>query len=304
MEMNMKNLQYILSVCQEGNMTAAARAQHISQPALSQAIKQEEQNLGAAIFHRGSTPLTLTAAGKRYVETGRQIMMLEQDLKNELSELTGRQEEVIRFGLSAQEGMYLLPRILPRFFQLHPHAKLCIEERGSALLEEMLLDGSIDVVLARYEKKRAPLEYRLFAKNKLVLLCDQTTRLAQQHPNAARISLLDAKDEAFVLLEKEHHIGQFIRSLFEQYGMSPKILAEVNSFDTAKRIALSSGAVTLSPYPLFGNDPFLERRGNVYFLKGVKSSHHSYICWRKNMYLTQCMWDWIRLLEEEGAEAG
>lgn len=301
--MNMRNLQYILSVCQEGNITAAARVQNISQPALSQAIKQEEQNLGAAIFHRGSTPLQLTLAGKRYVETGRQIMMLEQNLKNELDELAGEDSGTLRVGISAQEGMYLLPRVLPRFFEMYPRVKLCIEERGSALLEDMLLDGELDVVLARYEKRREALEYRLFAKNRLVLLCASTAKLAQEHPNESAISLLDAKDEAFVLLEKEHHIGQLIHTLFERYGIEPRVLAEVNSFDTAKRVALSSGAVTLSPYPLFGTDPFLEQRGNVYFLKGVKSTHHSYICWRKNLYLAPYMRDWIRLLEEEGARA-
>ena len=143
--MNMKNLQYVLAVCQEGNITAAAHTQHVSQPALSQAIKQEEQNLGTSIFQRGSTPLQLTPAGKRYVETGRQIMMLEQNLKNELSDLKGESTGILRFGISAQEGMYLLPRVLPRFFQMYPQVKLCVEERGSALLEEMLLDGTVAI---------------------------------------------------------------------------------------------------------------------------------------------------------------
>ena len=163
---------------------------------------------------------------------------------------------------------------------------------------EMLLDGTVDIVLARYERKREPLEYRLFAKNKLVLLCAQDTALARKYPSGSSISLRDAQGEAFVLLEKEHHIGQFVREQFVQYGMKVKVLAEVNSFDTAKRIALSSGAVTLSPYPLFSTDPDLERQGNVYFLKNMKSSHHSYLCWRKNMYQTRYMRDWIALLEE------
>lgn len=162
----------------------------------------------------------------------------------------------------------------------------------------MLLDGTVDIVLARYERKREPLEYRLFAKNKLVLLCAQDTALARKYPSGSSISLRDAQGEAFVLLEKEHHIGQFVREQFVQYGMKVKVLAEVNSFDTAKRIALSSGAVTLSPYPLFSTDPDLERQGNVYFLKNMKSSHHSYLCWRKNMYQTRYMRDWIALLEE------
>lgn len=301
--MNMKNLQYILSVCQEGSITAAAHAQRVSQPALSQAIKQEEQALGTPIFFRGSSPLQLTPAGKRYVDTGRQIMMLEQNLKNEISSLNGETSGTLRFGISAQEGMYLLPRVLPKFFHQYPQVKLCVEERGSALLEEMLLDGSIDIVLARYDHQRDPLNYQLFARNELVLLCSPETELAKTHPNGASITLSDAAGEAFVLLEREHHIGQFLREQFRHNGMEVRVMAEVNSFDTAMRIALSSGGVTLSPYPLFSTDTFLSRNGNVYFLSDVKSTHHSYICWRKNQYLTQYMKDWIDLLASEGCQS-
>lgn len=52
--------------------------------------------------------------------------------------------------------MYLLPRVLPRFFQMYPQVKLCVEERGSALLEEMLLDGTVDIVLAGMSVSGSP----------------------------------------------------------------------------------------------------------------------------------------------------
>ncbi len=143
----------------------------------------------------------------------------------------------------------------------------------------------------------------LFARNELVLLCSPETELAKTHPNGASITLSDAAGEAFVLLEREHHIGQFLREQFRHNGMEVRVMAEVNSFDTAMRIALSSGGVTLSPYPLFSTDTFLSRNGNVYFLSDVKSTHHSYICWRKNQYLTQYMKDWIDLLASEGCQS-
>ena len=68
--MNMKHIQYVLTVLREGSITAASKRLYVSQPALSQTIKQIEQDLGAPIFDRSTDPISLTYAlrkrGRRY----------------------------------------------------------------------------------------------------------------------------------------------------------------------------------------------------------------------------------------------
>lgn len=65
--MNLKHAQYIMTILQEGSITAAARKLFISQPSLSQVVKLAETNLGAALFNRSTDPITLTPAGEKYV---------------------------------------------------------------------------------------------------------------------------------------------------------------------------------------------------------------------------------------------
>ena len=62
--MNLKQARYIQTIAQEGSITAAARKLYISQPSLSQMLKQVEAELGAALFDRSVSPVHLTLAGE------------------------------------------------------------------------------------------------------------------------------------------------------------------------------------------------------------------------------------------------
>ena len=84
--MNEKHMQYILAVLKEGSFTAAARKLYISQPSLSQAIKAAETSLGAAIFDRSTDPVSLTPAGRLYVEAADQISSISSNLKKQVVE--------------------------------------------------------------------------------------------------------------------------------------------------------------------------------------------------------------------------
>ena len=85
--MDTKQIQYILKVAECQNITRAAEQLFVSQPALSHFISKAEEELGAKIFNRGTTPLTLTQAGERYVKTAKMILSLQESLKQEIENL-------------------------------------------------------------------------------------------------------------------------------------------------------------------------------------------------------------------------
>ena len=72
--MNLKHVQYVLTILREGSITAASKKLFVSQPALSQTLKQIEQDLGAPIFDRTTDPISLTYAGQQYVDAAQQVM--------------------------------------------------------------------------------------------------------------------------------------------------------------------------------------------------------------------------------------
>ena len=151
--MNTKHAQYILTVLQEGSITAASKKLYVSQPSLSQMIKLVENNLGAPIFNRGTDPITLTYAGQKYVEAAKQVLTINQNLAREIEEINHEDHGTIRLGIPVQRAMQVLPYAFPRFQKLFPMVDLELNEFGSATVESMVLEGSLDLAcLTTYPK--------------------------------------------------------------------------------------------------------------------------------------------------------
>ncbi len=72
--MDLRQLSYVVAVVDEGGFTRAAKAMHVAQPSLSQAVRALEAELGVALFHRTSRAVVLTAAGEALLEPARQTL--------------------------------------------------------------------------------------------------------------------------------------------------------------------------------------------------------------------------------------
>ena len=78
--MNTDIYHYLLTVAKTRNITRAAEMLHISQPALTKAIRRQEKELGVTLFDRGKSPLTLTDAGERFLESARKLLDISRAL--------------------------------------------------------------------------------------------------------------------------------------------------------------------------------------------------------------------------------
>lgn len=87
-----KQMHYILKVVECQNITRAAEQLYVSQPALSSLISKVEEELGAKIFNRNTTPLTLTQEGECYVRTARKILALQQAMTEEIENIRNCRE--------------------------------------------------------------------------------------------------------------------------------------------------------------------------------------------------------------------
>ena len=86
--MDFRQLQYMLTLAEYKNMTRASEALYISQSALSHYLKNVEQELGVTLFDRSTNPLSLTYAGKCYMESARRILMENDRMLRELRDIT------------------------------------------------------------------------------------------------------------------------------------------------------------------------------------------------------------------------
>ena len=277
--MNLKQALYIRTIAQEESITAAAKKLYVSQPSLSQMVRQVESEYGVTLFDRTVSPLRLTYAGEKYLTAANVMLMANERLENELREIRQESSGLLRLGISVQRAMQILPVALPWFTMQFPKVSIDLREEGSARLEKLLEDGEIDLALAAIESVSPQLSYTLIEKEIVGVLAGRGAAIAQQLPPGTPISLSMIREDAFVSLKPGHSVRVVQDALFRAEGVRPQILLETDSLEVAKRVAIQAGACMLCS-DIFVDD--YARRGGVFYpLMDYENKRHLYACWRK-----------------------
>ena len=294
--MNFRHIHYVLTVLREGSITSARKKLFVSQPALSQAIKQIEQDLGAPIFDRSCEPIALTYAGQRYVDAAQRMMDIDNALRADIAQSGKEVHARMRVGISAQRGIQLLPLVIPEFAERYPYIKIELMEQGSDMLERLTAEGGCDLALLTTYEKPNRLNYALIENEELVLMAARTTKLAKAHPDGEPIEITEASGERFVSLHIGHSVRMIQDRLFERHHISPSILLETSNFEAAKHVAARSNAVMLCPRVYIENSVDLRYRVQCHPILGNDYERHFYLCYRKGMALTAYMTDFVRIV--------
>ena len=294
--MNMKHIQYVLTILQEGSITAASKKLYVSQPALSQTVKQVENDLGAAIFDRTTDPISLTLAGQKYVDAARRMIDIDRNLHAQISEMKNEVHGRLRVGISIQRGIQLLPLVLPEFARRYPYIRLELVEHGSASLERMTAEGQCDLSVITTSEKPNQLRYVLIENEDLVLMAARSTDLAHRFADGVPISITEAANEKFVSMREGHSVRTIQDRLFERHNISPSIFIETNNMEAGKHVAARANAVMLIPRIYVANSLGLQCRTQCYPILNNDYNRHFYLCYRKGMYLPKYMVDFVSII--------
>ena len=253
--MDFREFEYMLTVAEQRSVTKAARELHISQPALSHFIRGVEDELGVKLFDRSTSPMSLTFAGERYVESARRILMEGNRLMKELRDITLHMTGRLRIGTSRDRASYMMPRLLPRFCEKYPGIEVeAITQSGQKLIES-LLEGNIDLLLLpetaitlRKRGESSTLASQKIYTDELLLAAragtvPESARLAS---DAVRIEAL--ADMEFFLMYQEHAARSFCDDFFRRHRIRPKIRMEFASNISCYRMAAAGMGVTIVPY--------------------------------------------------------
>jgi len=145
--MTLNELRYIVAVANEKSFGRAAQKCFVSQPALSVAIQKLEEDLGARLFERGKSEVSVTPVGERIVEQAQKV--LEEVTRIREIAQAGRNPLVgtLKLGAIYTVAPYLLPDLIPALHEIAPQMPLDIEENVTAELEVALKSGRIDAAI-------------------------------------------------------------------------------------------------------------------------------------------------------------
>ena len=153
----MKQYEYAVAIADCGSISQAAEALSVAQPTLSKYLKKLESDLGVELFDRSTIPLSMTKAGEKFVETGRQVLALEYELKKFIDEYNER-PALIRVGISTSRSPYLMPVIISAYQEKYPDHRIVITEGKTDELQKMLIHGDVDLIISLLDKESAGFE--------------------------------------------------------------------------------------------------------------------------------------------------
>ncbi|HXY05290.1 MAG TPA: LysR substrate-binding domain-containing protein, partial [Burkholderiaceae bacterium] len=156
--MNLQQFRYLReAVRQKLNLTTAARTLHTSQPGVSKAIIELEQELGVSIFARhGKRILGLTPPGQQVLDAAERIMTEVDNLKKLARDYAGSPEGTLRLATTHTQARYVLPPVVQRFASKFPDVRLKLLQGNPPQIAAMVVSGQADVGMATETLADAP----------------------------------------------------------------------------------------------------------------------------------------------------
>ena len=260
--MDFREMLYITTVADCRSITAAARKLYISQPSLSHIVSKVEQDVGVKLFDRGTSPLTITYAGEKYVETARKILLMSDNLRKELIDAGLGEKGRINFGMPTERAGYMLPAVIPEFKKQYPGIELQVmEAKSDELLQAILRDDISFYVIPRSQGElpvglKAESIYReqllLVAEGSMLtedMFLDESSVLNMTEGKRKNrcVNLSKMANLPFIMLKKGHAIRKKTDLVLRQYGINPKIMIELSSCISAVQLAAAGLGVAIVP---------------------------------------------------------
>ena len=253
--MELKQLEYFLTVSKLKSFTLAAEQMYVSQPGVTTAIKRLEEELGIQLFIRNKKNAALTAEGRVFFNHIEIIMNDVSKAITSVTELKNLNNGNIRIGLSPVTGVSVLTFILAKFHALYPSLSLIFIEDGSLQLQKQLEEGLIDFAIIS-----------IAGKDSLDILDIQP--LGQQEFRIAlptyhmfkdkkQLKLINLANENLILFKENCLSRKIVLDMFRRSEIEPLISFSSNSVQTIKRFIVCGSGISLLPAEALENDKSL-----------------------------------------------
>lgn len=270
--MELRHLRYFSAVADTLHFGRAARRVHVSQPTLSQQIRQLEDELGAPLFERARSGVRLTQAGELFRTYASRAL---EDVNAGLSAvgaLRGLATGALRVGYPPSMRGIVVPA-LAAVLRRHPGLALSAEEAVVRRLERRLTDGKLDVGLGYAPARLSDLDAEPVFDSRLALVVARGHALA----GAESVGMRQLVDEPFALLTRGLRVRARVDAWFAAIRLAPHIALESNAVGTVLAIVRAGLAVTVLPEPRLAD----AERLVVKRLSPAPRSELAALLWRK-----------------------
>jgi LysR family transcriptional regulator, transcriptional activator of the cysJI operon len=222
-----RRLQVFHAVVRLGSFTKAARALHMTQPAVTFQVRQLEEHFDTRLLDRKRHRIELTEAGRLVYEQAARILALYADLERSVHEVTGRLSGLVILGASTTVAEYVLPSVLVEFRHRHPEVVIRLLVSNTDGIIQKLIDNEIDLGLVEAPVQDRSLAVALYHMDELAVV------MRPDHPLAGRERLRasDLLNQPFIAREE----GSGTREVVASYLRSADL--ELDQLDVVMELA-------------------------------------------------------------------
>jgi DNA-binding transcriptional LysR family regulator len=235
--MDLKQLEYIIQIAEENNITKASEKLFITQSALNQQLLKLEKELGTQLFVRSRNNWHLTQAGKIYVENAKHVLRIKKDTYNQINDILETKEGNLVIGLTPERGTQMFASIYPIFYKKYPKVKIDLVEMPVKKQQVEILQGNIDIgflTLQDFQKTNDNYVHLCFESIILGIpsahpLAHLGGKLGEPLPEI-RLKLLE--NDSFAVMQTGSTLREIFNHLINEENISPHILLETRSCHT------------------------------------------------------------------------
>ncbi|CAM3514850.1 LysR family transcriptional regulator [Marinicrinis lubricantis] len=242
--MELRQLQYFVKVAKKQHVTHAAEELHIAQSAVSRQIHQLEEQLGVNLFLQQGRNLQLTPVGKLFLKRVEAILAdLERSIQ-ETREFMDPELGEIRLGFPHSMGVHLVPMVVSTFKHEHNKVNFKLKQGKYDQLIQSVMKAETDLAfISPFPEKHDHVTGDLLITEDLYAVFPPKHPLAQKES----ISLIDLKDEPFVLFNEGFSLRSIVIEACAKAGFIPKISFESDETDTIRGLVAAGMGVSLLP---------------------------------------------------------
>lgn len=271
--MTIRQIEVFLAVARDRSFSVAAGRIHLSQPTLSEHIRELEQELGKPLFFRRGRTVTLTEAGRVFEPYAAAVVAAVEGGRQAVAELEGLAHGSLLVGASTTPGLYVLPAIIARFRARYPGIELRLQIGNSDLIEDRVRAKELDLGIVGGHRL-GPGEECLAAG----LLDELVLVVAPEHPWARRRAIPPALLAEAPLLMREE--GSATRRVTERAlrlaGVPFRTAMELDHTEAIKQAVMAGlGVAFLSTYAVRGE--VATGRLRALRLRGLRIQRHFHV---------------------------
>jgi DNA-binding transcriptional LysR family regulator len=236
------HLESFVEVARRGNVSRAAEALFLTQPAITARLKSLEKDLGVELFVRTGRGMRLSDAGRAFLPYAERAVSTVDEGRQLVANLQEGNVGALVIAAAPAVSTYVLPGILRVFRATHPHVRLGVRTGHTEEVLEMVLRGEAHIGIGR-PIRHPDVELIPVLEDEMLLV------VSARHPFATRgkVRMDELAAERLILFDRTSSYHELTSSLFRQAGVVPASTLELDNVEAAKKMVQQGLGVALLP---------------------------------------------------------